>query len=160
MNRIKREESSTERPGHRTRWPGHHCAGSEATPQPRPPSWHSLRASLSLSLSTRPRLALALLRRVSLSLAFPSLCNALSTNPRRAYPATPTRYPRELFPSRSHPRASARIWKKEPSRRRVSTSLSLPLSFSLSLSSPPSLRSLILAVCTHLSFGVQMRSAL
>ena len=61
-NRIR--EKRAQKTKHRTRWPGH-CAGTEATPQPRSPATPSplvARLTLSLSLSSTlvPRLYLSL----------------------------------------------------------------------------------------------------
>lgn len=84
-DRIRDGERRARRPGHRTRWPGH-CAGTEATPQPRPPGTPSSSLSPAVPLLFYPS------RSPLPSLAF---CNTLPPPPRIALPSS-RRYSRAL----------------------------------------------------------------
>lgn len=112
-DRIRDGERRARRPGHRTRWPGH-CAGTEATLQPRPPGY-----SLFLALSCRPAPVLF----VSLSLSL----SVLLFHPRRGSLSLPRAVIRALFLSCGH----AMVGKfGEPSWREC-TNVSSPLFVSL-----------------------------
>lgn len=84
-DRIRDGERRARRPGHRTRWPGH-CAGTEATPQPRPPGTPSSSLSPAVPHPFCPPLSLSLFlsvilfhpRRGSLSLPRALLARSFS----------------------------------------------------------------------------------
>lgn len=115
-DRIRDGERRARRPGHRTRWPGH-CAGTEATPQPRSPGTPSSPFS--------PAVPLPFCLSRSLSPCFSlSLCNTLPPPPRIVLPSS-RRY--SLFLLRGH----AMVGKFGEPSWRVCIKLSFPLFISL-----------------------------
>jgi len=144
-DRIRDEERRARRPGHRTRWPGH-CAGTEATPQPRPPS-SSLSPAVPLPLCPSRSLFPSLFLSLSLSFSLFLSNSVMFFHPRCGSLSLPRAVTRALFPRAAMP-WSANL--ENPLGACVPSSLSLSLSLSLSPSFPP----FPLSLCIFLSLSI------